>query len=91
MIAYMEAHPDVGALGPQLLNPDGSVQSSRRRFPTLATALFESTWLEPFAPASILRHYYVQDVADGETAVVDWVTGACLLVRREVVADWRPG
>lgn len=85
MIAYMESHPHVGGLGPQLLNPDGSVQSSRRRFPTLATALFESTWLEPLAPASISRHYYVQDVADGETAVVDWVTGACLLVRREVV------
>jgi N-acetylglucosaminyl-diphospho-decaprenol L-rhamnosyltransferase len=87
MVAYAEAHPDVGALGPQLLNPDGSVQSSRRRFPTLATALFESSWLEPFAPASILGHYYVQDVADDETAVVDWVTGACLLVRREVVAQ----
>jgi N-acetylglucosaminyl-diphospho-decaprenol L-rhamnosyltransferase len=85
MIAYIEARPDVGALGPQLLNPDGSVQSSRRRFPTLATALFESTWLEPLAPASILRHYYVQDVANGETTDVDWVTGACLLVRREVV------
>jgi N-acetylglucosaminyl-diphospho-decaprenol L-rhamnosyltransferase len=87
MVAYAEAHTGVGALGPQLLNPDGSVQSSRRRFPTWATALFESTWLEPFAPASILGHYYVQDVADGETAVVDWVTGACLLVRREVVAQ----
>jgi N-acetylglucosaminyl-diphospho-decaprenol L-rhamnosyltransferase len=85
MIDYLASHPDVGALGPQLLNPDGSVQSSRRRFPTLTTALFESTWLEPLAPASILRHYYVQDVADGETAVVDWVTGACLLVRRDVV------
>jgi N-acetylglucosaminyl-diphospho-decaprenol L-rhamnosyltransferase len=87
MMAHMEAHPTVGALGPQLLNPDGTVQSSRRRFPTLATALFESTWLEPFAPASILRHYYMQDVADGETAEVDWVTGACLLVRRDVVEE----
>ena len=85
LVAYAEAQPQVGGIGPQLLNPDGSVQSSRRRFPTLATALFESTWLEPFAPASILGHYYVTDVADDETAVVDWVTGACLLVRRDVV------
>jgi N-acetylglucosaminyl-diphospho-decaprenol L-rhamnosyltransferase len=85
MVAYAETHPKVGAIGPQLLNPDGSVQSSRRRFPTLVTAIFESTWLESFAPASILRHYYVQDLVDEEIAVVDWVTGACLLVRREVV------
>ncbi len=43
MVAYMEAHPNVGALGPRLRYGDGSPQSSARRFPTLATALFEST------------------------------------------------
>ena len=50
MVSYLDEHIDIGALGPQLLNADGSVQSSRRRFPTLATGLVESTWLEPFAP-----------------------------------------
>lgn len=43
MVAYMEAHPKVGALGPRLRYGDGSLQSSARRFPTLATALLEST------------------------------------------------
>jgi len=43
MVAYMEAHPKVGALGPRLRYGDGSPQSSARRFPTVATALFEST------------------------------------------------
>ena len=43
MVAYMDAHPEVGALGPQFRYGDGSLQSSRRRFPTFATALFEST------------------------------------------------
>ena len=81
---YMEHHPHCGALGPQLLNPDGTVQSSRRRFPSLMTAFFESTWLQNVAPQKLLRDYYVLDVNDGETAVVDWVTGACLLTRREV-------
>ena len=84
MVAYMENHPHIGALGPQLLNPDGTVQSSRRRFPSLMTAFFESTWLQNIAPPKLLRDYYLLDVADGETAVVDWVTGACLLTRREV-------
>jgi len=41
MVAYLDVHPDVGVVGPQLLNPDGSVQSSRRRFPQLATAFFD--------------------------------------------------
>ncbi len=85
MVAYADAHPQVGALGPQLLNPDGSVQSSRRRFPTLLTALFESTWLQSLAPRGILRHYYALDLPDDRPAEVDWVTGAALLVRREAM------
>ena len=85
MVAYADAHPDVGVVGPQLLNPDGSAQSSRRRFPTLMTALFESTWLQPLAPRGVLRHYYMLDQSDDETQEVDWVTGACFLVRREAI------
>ncbi|MBI3762165.1 MAG: glycosyltransferase family 2 protein [Chloroflexi bacterium] len=85
MVNYAEAHPDVGILGPQLLNADGSVQSSRRRFPTLVTAFFESTWLQPYAPRRVLDRYYVHDASDDATSDVDWVTGACLLVRRAVV------
>jgi N-acetylglucosaminyl-diphospho-decaprenol L-rhamnosyltransferase len=83
MVHCLEAHPRVGALGPRLLYPDGRIQSSRRRFPTLATALFESTWLQPVAPPSILRRYYMLDRPDDAISQVDWVTGACLLVRRE--------
>jgi N-acetylglucosaminyl-diphospho-decaprenol L-rhamnosyltransferase len=85
LIAYLEANPGVGIAGPQLLNPDGSVQSSRRRFPTLATGFFESTWLQPFAPRRLLARYYAEDLADGETGAVDWVTGAAIMARREVV------
>lgn len=85
MLAYMEAHPQVGALGPQLLNEDGTVQSSRRRFPTFWTAVFESTWLQPIAPKRTLDRYYMRDHDDDEIVEVDWVQGAALLVRREVI------
>lgn len=85
MVAYMDSRPEVGVLGPQLLYPDGSVQSSRRRFPTFGTALFESTWLQSWAPPGLLERYYVLDRRDDETSEVDWVMGACLVVRREVI------
>ena len=85
LVNFLEAHPDVGLVGPQLRNSDGTVQSSRRRFPALATAFFESTWLEKYAPESLLRHYYALDLPDGAPADVDWVTGACMMTRREVV------
>lgn len=86
MVAYMEAHPRVGVLGPQLLYPDGQVQSSRRRFPDLRTAYVESTFMQAwFADSQILRRYYVLDASDDETLAVDWVVGACLLLRRQAL------
>ena len=85
LVAYLDEHPAVGAIGPQLLNPDRSVQSSRRRFPTLATAFFESTWLQGLAPRRLLTHYYMDDVPATTPHAVDWLNGACTVFRREVL------
>jgi N-acetylglucosaminyl-diphospho-decaprenol L-rhamnosyltransferase len=87
MVAYLEAHPQVGVLGPQLIDPDGTVQSTHRRFPTLATAFFESTWLQPLAPRALLDRYYAVDLPNDAVSPVDWVMGAALLVRREAYAQ----
>ncbi len=85
MVRYMDAHPEVGALGPQLRYPDGSLQPSRRRFPTFATALVESTVIQEWwADNRILRRYYMADTPDDAIQPVDWLVGACLLVRRPV-------
>ena len=84
MVEYMETHPHVGALGPQLRYPDGSLQSSRRRFPTLATALVESTVVQEWWHDNrVMRRYFMADTPDDAVQPVDWVVGACLMVRRE--------
>ena len=82
MAAYMEAHPQVGVLGPQLRFADGSVQSSRRRFPSFSVSLLESTWLQPLAGGRLLNRYHAREVRDDDIAEVDWVTGAAMFVRR---------
>jgi N-acetylglucosaminyl-diphospho-decaprenol L-rhamnosyltransferase len=83
MVAYMDEHTEIGALGPQLVEPDGKVQSSRRRFPTVRTAFVESTFLQRwFADSHTIRNYYVLDQPDDATQAVDWLVGACLLLRR---------
>ncbi len=87
MVAYLDAHPDVGIVGPYTHNGDGSYQSTRRRFPTLATAFFESTWLQPLAPKALLDRFYVSDAPPDHTLDVDWVQGSALMARREVYAQ----
>ncbi|HVO72055.1 MAG TPA: glycosyltransferase, partial [Aggregatilineaceae bacterium] len=70
--------------GPRVLNADGTTQSTRRRFPTLATAVFEGTWLQGYAPRRVLDRYYVAERPDDGTFEVDWVQGCALVARRSV-------
>lgn len=86
MLAYAEGHPAAGIIGPQLRYADGSLQSSRRRFPTLATFFLESTLVQRCWPRNqVLSRYYVLDRPDDAVSQIDWVVGACMLVRRAVL------
>lgn len=84
LMIYLEEHPSVGIVGPHTFNTDLTTQSTRRRFPTRITALFESTWLQPFAPPSVLDHFYMRDTSDTISQEADWVQGSAMLLRREV-------
>jgi N-acetylglucosaminyl-diphospho-decaprenol L-rhamnosyltransferase len=84
MTRYLDAHPAVGVLGPQLRFPDGTLQSSRRRFPSLSTAFCESTLLHQWFPNNrAARHYHLVDHPADVTQQVDWLVGAALMIRRE--------
>lgn len=88
LAAYLDSHPDVGVAGPQLLNPDRTPQPSLRRFPTRGTAFVESTILQQFIPrARLLQRYYCEDLAPNEVHEVDWLVGACLMVRRATIQE----
>jgi hypothetical protein len=84
MVGYLDEHARVGALGPGLRYPDGTFQPSRRRFPTLATALCESTLLHQWFPNNrAARRYYLSDRPNDVPQSVDWLVGAALMIRRE--------
>ena len=87
LIDFMEGRERVGIVGPRTLNTDGSHQSTRRRFPSLLTGIFESTWLAPWAPAALERDYRMLDTADEAITEVDWVQGSALMMRRDVYRD----
>jgi GT2 family glycosyltransferase len=83
LVRFLDEHPAAGAVGPQLINPDGSFQASYARFPTLFSELallagVARWWLGPYAPSP--------RPIPGETArEVDWVVGASLMVRRAAI------
>jgi hypothetical protein len=82
---WMSAHPDVGAAGPRILNADGTVQATARRFPDLTTAIAgRSSWLTRVLPQNPLstRNLPGRDTRT-EPLDVDWVSGACLITRRD--------
>jgi glycosyltransferase involved in cell wall biosynthesis len=90
ILNYMEEHPQVGIVGPKILNRDGSVQGSARVFPTPLTSLFgRNTLLSRWFPNNLITRRNVLTIrSDGITPMeVDWVSGACMVVRREAVDD----
>jgi GT2 family glycosyltransferase len=84
MVKYLDENPKVGIVGPHTVNPDGSYQSSRRHFPSKTLAFFESTWLESFAPQTMLDDFYVRNAPEDAVLEVDWMQGSALMARREV-------
>ena len=83
---WLEAHPEVGAAGPRIRNADGTVQPSARRFPNLTTAIAgRSSWLTRVLPNNPLSSWNLpaRAVDDAAPVDVDWVSGACMIVRRE--------
>lgn len=86
LVEALESDATLACVGPRLRYPDGTVQPSRRRFPTVATLFCESTQLQRFWPRNnVLRRYYMEDRADDVPQDVDWLVGACLCLRAEAM------
>jgi GT2 family glycosyltransferase len=86
LVDWLERHPDVAVAGPRIRNADGTVQPSARRFPDLTTAVAgRSSWLTRVLPGNPIsrRNLPARDAADTTPLEVDWVSGACMCVRRE--------
>jgi len=88
LLEVADANPRAGAIGPKLLNPDGSLQYSCRRFPRPWAALFRNTLFGRLFPREHwTRDYVMADWDHDELRDVDWVSGAAVLLRRAAVAE----
>ncbi|MCX7789404.1 MAG: glycosyltransferase family 2 protein [Chloroflexaceae bacterium] len=85
LVRFADSHPQAGVVGPMLLNPDGSFQDSFARFPSLANEFLSVTGI---GRRLISRTYPGFDVRHAQVARrVDYVSGACMLVRRAAIAE----
>jgi N-acetylglucosaminyl-diphospho-decaprenol L-rhamnosyltransferase len=90
----LAADRSLAVVGPRLVAPDGSVRRSGGVFPTIRRSGLQAAFgvLRPDGAIS-LRHR-AANVASGEGGVVDWVTGACMLFRRDAfdaIGGFDPG
>ncbi|MBX3097822.1 MAG: glycosyltransferase family 2 protein, partial [Fimbriimonadaceae bacterium] len=88
LIRFMRENPEVGVVGPKLLNPDGSLQYSCRQFPNPVAAAFRNTFLGRLFPQNkAVTDYLMQDWDHSSVRDVDWVSGAALFMRGEVYEE----
>ncbi len=87
LLAFADRHARAGIVGPQLLNEDGSIQDSCRRFYTFRTLLLRRTFFGKIFPDSeTVRRHLMKDFDHRSARPVDWILGGCLLARRDAVA-----
>jgi N-acetylglucosaminyl-diphospho-decaprenol L-rhamnosyltransferase len=88
--AFMNAHPRCGIAGPQMRWPDGTWQPTRRAFPTVGGTIVRRTPLRKLLkPYETQRDHYLLDERPTLPVQADWLLGAFLLQRREMLEELR--
>lgn len=88
IVGYLKEHPEIGILGPQLLNPNGEVQYSCFRFPKWYIPFLRRSFLGgfPWLKDKLAKYLYAnwdhQSIKE-----VDWLLGACLLAKRDFLLN----
>jgi GT2 family glycosyltransferase len=82
LVAFLDAHSDVGAAGGRVLNPDGTTQSCFNSFPTLWQQFLIATRV-----GALFNETYPAVTAAEACQPVDWITSACLMLRRRALDE----
>ncbi|MBC7236933.1 MAG: glycosyltransferase family 2 protein [Chloroflexi bacterium] len=84
LVRFMEEHPDVGIVGPRLVRPNGKPQPyGFGHDPSLVYLINRGI-------KALLLKRYLHDWSTDQVQRVDWVSGACLLIRREALSQIGP-
>ena len=88
-MAYMDAHPKAGALGPRLIDGKGLfAPDAKKSFPSLSVAIFKTTGINKlFSKSPYFNKYYAVHIGERETAPVEVLSGCCMLIRRSAMDE----
>lgn len=84
---FLDDNPDCGAVGPKVLNSDGTLQlACRRSFPSIKASFFRLTYLSKVFPKSkFFAEYNLTHANPDEQLEVDALSGSCMMVRKSVI------
>lgn len=90
-VRFMDDHPDAGATGCRILNPDGSfAPESRRAFPTPKVAIYRMLGLSRLFPKSrVFGRYNLTYLPIDEVCEIDALSGSCMIVRKNALLHHR--
>ncbi|MBZ0189521.1 MAG: glycosyltransferase family 2 protein [Candidatus Obscuribacterales bacterium] len=86
---FLDSHNDCAAVGPKVLNPDGTLQlACRRSFPTLEASLFRLTYLSRLFPNHpYIASYNLTNADPDKILAVDALSGSCMMVKSSVIEE----
>jgi N-acetylglucosaminyl-diphospho-decaprenol L-rhamnosyltransferase len=82
LTAALDRDPRMAVVGPRVDNPDGSLYPSARRFPRMTDAAGHAFLGMVWRDNPFTTRYRMLDWDHTQAGPVDWVSGACMLVRR---------
>ncbi len=87
LVGFLRANPSVGAVGPRILLPDGRVSSSCFRYPSLFRPYLNFEALRRVFGERFNLSYPPASPILQEGGEVDWLSGACLVLRRKALDE----
>jgi len=87
LVSFMDSNPNIGVLGPKLVRPDGRFDpGSKMGFATVENVVSRKLGLAKLFPKSrLLAGYHLRYFDENQTADVDAIAGACMMIRKEVI------
>ena len=88
LVQALEEDPSIGAVAPRILDDEGSLDYSLRRFPRLRSTYARALFLHRLFPTASWADELIRDHAVYERrGNPDWVSGACVLLRRDALVQ----